>query len=94
MCSLWFGLLQKPHFLCQNSKDLPALLEYYPCAIAKVYVDERFQFIVDGDSELGRHCGKGEYVFKGLLSLKKLQKVTILELRCGHSLGVHHFCMP
>ena len=25
---------------------------------------------------------------------KKLQKVTILELWCGHSLGVHHLCMP
>ena len=25
MCILWFGLLQKPHFLCQNSKDLPCI---------------------------------------------------------------------
>ena len=59
----------------------------------KVYIDERVQFSVDGDPELGRHCGKGEYVYKVLFILKT-SKGNILELWCGHSLGVHHLCMP
>ena len=25
MCSLWFGLMQNTHLLCQNSKDLPRI---------------------------------------------------------------------
>ena len=75
-------------------KICSVLLEYYPCAIVKVYVDERVQFSVNGDPELGRHCGKWEYVCKGLFTKKNLPKVTVLELRCGHSLDVHHLCMP
>ena len=58
MCSLWFCLMQKPHFLCQNSRYMPAFLEYYPCAIVNVYIDKRVQFSVDGDTEIGHHCGK------------------------------------
>ena len=58
-----------------------------------VYVDERFQFSANGDPKLGHHYGKGEYVCKGFF-IKKLQKVNVLELWCGHSIGVHHLCMP
>ena len=39
----------------------PVLLEYYPCAIAKVFADGWLQFCIDSYPELGRQCGKGEY---------------------------------
>ena len=61
--------MQKPILLCQNNKDLPALLEYYPCAIVKVYVYERVQLSVKGDPKLGRHCSKVKYVCKVFLIL-------------------------
>ena len=45
----------------------PAFLEYYPCDIVKVYVDGWVQFCVDGDTEVGCHCGKIECVYEVLL---------------------------
>ena len=49
----------------------PVLLEYYYCAIVKVYVGGCVQLCVDGDPELGRHCGKVEYVLKGSIIKEK-----------------------
>ena len=69
------------------------MLEYYKYTIMKLYVDKWVQFCVDGDPELGRDCSKREYVCEGLL-IKKLQQVELLGLRCVHSLGVLHLCMP
>ena len=63
---MWFCLLQKPHFCVKIVKTCPVLLEYCPCAFVKLYVGEHVQLSVDCDPELGRHCGKGEYVCKGL----------------------------
>ena len=54
-------------------KTCPALLEYHHCTIVKVYVYERVQSSVDGDPELGRHCGKGGYVCKGLFVIKNFK---------------------
>ena len=51
----------------------PTFIEYHPCAIAKVYLDGWVQLCVDGNTELGCHCGKGEYVCKGLF-IKKTSK--------------------
>ena len=45
----------------------PKLLEYYSFAIVKVHVDGWVQFCVGGYPELGHHCGKGEYIRKGLI---------------------------
>ena len=59
----------------------------------KVYVDVWVQFCANGDTELGRHCVKREYVCKGFLILKK-SEANILRLRCSYSLGVLHFFMP
>ena len=59
MCSMWFGLLKILIFCVKIVNTCPVLLEYHPCVIVKVYIDERFQFSVDGGPELGRHCGKG-----------------------------------
>ena len=35
-----------------------------------------------------------ESVFARDFSFKKIQKVNVLDLQCGRSLGVHHLCMP
>ena len=59
----------------------------------KVYVDGQVQLSVDGYPELGRHCDKGYSVCKVFVILK-ISKGKKLELRCGHSLGVHYLCMP
>ena len=40
----------------------PALIEYYPCTIVKVYAGGWVHLCVDDDPELGRHCVKGEYI--------------------------------
>ena len=45
-----------------------------------------------GDPELGRNCGKVEYVCKGLF-IFKTSKGNFLGLRCGHILGVHRLYM-
>ena len=50
------------------------MLEYDPCSIMKVYVDGRVNFSVDGDPELGSHCGKEEYFYKGLLIKKYFKR--------------------
>ena len=71
----------------------PAFLEYYSCAIVKLYVDGWVQFSVYVDPELGRHCGKGDYVCKGLI-IKEEYKRKFSGLRCGHILGVRHLCKP
>ena len=37
---------------------------------------------------------ENESTFTRDLSLKKTSKGNVLKLQCGHSLGVHHLCMP
>ena len=89
---VWYSA-KSPVCCVKIVKTCPALLRYYLCTLVKVYVDERVQFSVDGDPELGNHCGKGEYACNGFFN-KKIQKVTHLELWCSHNLGVHQLCMP
>ena len=48
-------------------KTCPILLVNYPCSIVKVYVYGWFQFNVDSDPELGRHCSNVDYFCKGFL---------------------------
>ena len=90
-----FGLVFLKSLICcvKIIHPCPALIGYYPCVIVKVYVEVWAQLSVDGDPEFRRNCRKGEYVCKGF-SLKKLQKVTFLELWCDHSLSVHNLDIP
>ena len=52
----------------------PTFIEYHPCAIVEVCVDGWVQLCVNGDPELGRHCGKREYGCEELLIKENFER--------------------
>ena len=70
------GLVFLKRLICcvKIVNNCPALLEYYPSAIVKVYIDKQVQFGVDGNPELGRHYSKGGYILKECFIWKNFKR--------------------